>query len=229
MLDFLQLLDVFKKRGVSFVSVSQRFDTSTPMGEVTLNILLTFAQFERQMTAERTRDKMRAARRRGRWTGGMPPLGYDVVPEGGRLVVNKVEAETVKSIFELYLEKGSILAVVQELRQRKWGRKTWTTRDGKVRIGRPWNNVDLHRLLTDPIYIGLQKLGAETFKGEHPAIVTKAVFDRGQRLLADNRGSSGASHRNRHGALLRGILRCAACDSSMTHMFNQNRHGRTYR
>ena len=98
MLDFLQMLDLFKKRGVSFVSVSQRFDTSTPMGEVTLNILLTFAQFERQMTAERTRDKMRAARRRGRWTGGMPPLGYDVVPEGGRLVVNKEEASAVVSI-----------------------------------------------------------------------------------------------------------------------------------
>jgi site-specific DNA recombinase len=229
MLDFLQMLDLFKKRGVSFVSVSQRFDTSTPMGEVTLNILLTFAQFERQMTAERTRDKMRAARRRGRWTGGMPPLGYDVVPEGGRLVVNKDEADAVIAIFELYLEKSSLLAVVHELHQRGWRRKSWTTRDGRVRLGRPWNNVDLHRLLTDPIYIGRQKLGNETFKGEHPAIVTKAVFDQVQRLLEGNRRNSGASHRNRHGALLRGILRCASCDSAMTHMFNKNRHGRTYR
>jgi site-specific DNA recombinase len=229
MLDFLQMLDFFKKRGVSFVSVSQRFDTSTPMGEVTLNILLTFAQFERQMTAERTRDKMRAARRRGRWTGGMPPLGYDVVPEGGRIVVNKDEAATVISIFELYLEYGSLLAVAQELRQRGERRKTWTTRDGRVRVGREFNNVDVHRLLTDPIYIGMQKLGGETFKGEHPAIVTKKVFDQVQRLLDANRRNSGASHRNRHGALLRGILRCAACDSSMTHMFNRNRHGRDYR
>jgi site-specific DNA recombinase len=223
MLDFLQMLDFFKKRGVSFVSVSQRFDTSTPMGEVTLNILLTFAQFERQMTAERTRDKMRAARRRGRWTGGMPPLGYDVAPEGGRLLVNKDEAETVRAIFQLYLEKASLLAVVQVLRKRLWGRKTWTTRDGKVRGGRPWNNVDLHRLLTDPIYIGRQKLGNETFDGEHDAIVTKKVFDQVQRILAENNRTAGASHRNRHGALLRGILRCAACDSAMTHTFTTHR------
>ncbi len=229
MLDFLQMLDLFKKRGVSFVSVSQRFDTSTPMGEVTLNILLTFAQFERQMTAERTRDKMRAARRRGRWTGGMPPLGYDVVPEGGKLVVNKDEAAAVVSIFELYLEMGSLLAVAQELRIRGRTRKTWTTRGGSVRVGREFNAVDLHRLLTDVIYIGRQKLGDETFDGEHDAIVTKKAFDQVQRMLDANRRNSGASHRNRHGALLRGILRCAACDSAMTHTFNRNRHGRDYR
>ena len=127
MLDFLQLLDFFKKRGVSFVSVSQRFDTSTPMGEVTLNILLTFAQFERQMTAERTRDKMRAARKRGRWTGGMPPLGYDVAPEGGRLTINRDEADQVRAIFDLYLEHRALLPVAQELARRGWRRKTWTT------------------------------------------------------------------------------------------------------
>jgi len=228
MLDFLQMLDLFKKRGVSFVSVSQRFDTSTPMGEVTLNILLTFAQFERQMTAERTRDKMHAARRRGRWTGGMPPLGYDVAPEGGRLVVNKDEAATVESIFQLYLEKESLVAVVQELRRRGDRRKTWTTRDGRVREGREWNVADLQRLLRDPICIGRQKLGGETFKGEHPAIIPKATFDRVQRILDGNRRTSGASHRNRHGALLRGTLRCAACDAAMSHCYT-TRRGRSYR
>lgn len=228
MLDFLQLLDVFKKRGVSFVSVSQRFDTSTPMGEVTLNILLTFAQFERQMTAERTRDKMRAARRRGRWTGGMPPLGYDLVPEGGKITVNKDEADQVRAIFDMYIEKGSLLAVVQELSRRGWRRKSWTTRDGKARVGRVFNNVDVHRLLTDPLYAGMQKLGSETFKGEHPAIITKKAFDQVHRLLDENRRNSGAAHRNRHGALLRGILRCAACDSSMTHAFTQ-RNGKAFR
>ena len=184
---------------------------------------------ERQMTAERTRDKMRAARRRGRWTGGMPPLGYDVIPEGGRIVVNEDEAATVVSIFELYLEKGSLLAVAQELRIRGRTRKTWTTREGNVRVGREFNNVDVHRLLTDVIYIGRQKLGDETFDGEHDAIVTKRLFDQVQRMLDANRRNSGASHRNRHGALLRGILRCAACDSAMTHTFNRNRHGRDYR
>lgn len=229
MLDFLQMLDFFKKRGVSFVSVSQRFDTSTPMGEVTLNILLTFAQFERQMTAERTRDKMRAARRRGRWTGGMPPFGYDVVPEGGKLAINEDEADQVRAIFDLYLERTSLLGVVEELTRRGWRRKSWTTKDGKVRVGRPWNAVDLQRLLRDPIYIGKQKLGDETFKGEHQPIVPRATFDNVQRLLDDNRRTSGASQRNRHGALLRGILRCAACDAAMTHVFGAERNGRTHR
>ncbi len=108
MLDFLQLLDFFKRHGVSFVSVSQRFDTSSPVGEMTLNILLSFAQFERQIIAERTRDKIRAARRRGQWTGGRPPLGYDTTPEGGRIVINRDEAQQVRAIFDLYIELGSI-------------------------------------------------------------------------------------------------------------------------
>jgi len=229
LIDFLRIHEDLERWGVGLVSVTEHMNTTTPHGRMMVNVLLSFAQYERELIGERTRDKMSAARKLGRWTGGMPPLGYDVAPEGGRITVNQDEAGQVREIFALYIEKGSLLAVVQELRHRGWRRKTWTTRDGKVRVGREFNNVDLHRLLTDPIYIGLQKLGAETFKGEHPAIVTKGVFDRVQRLLADNRRSSGASHRNRHGALLRGILRCAACDSSMTHVFNNNRHGRTYR
>jgi site-specific DNA recombinase len=227
--DFVNLHRLLAKYSVEIVSVTEPIDTRTPMGRAFVNILVSFGQMEREQTAERTRDKMSAARRRGKWTGGMPPLGYDVVPEGGRLVVNKDEAAAVKEVFELYLEKTSLLAVVQDLWMRGWRRKSWTTRDGRVRVGREFNAVDLHRLITNPLYAGMQKLGDETFKGEHPAIITKAVFDRVQRLLDANRRNSGASHRNRHGALLRGILRCSACDSAMTHMFNKNRHGRDYR
>ena len=117
---------------------------------------------------------------------------------------------------------------MERLGLREDARQTWTTRDGKVRVGREFNNVDLHRMLTDPLYAGMQKLGNETFKGDHPAIVSKSVFDRVQRLLTDNRRNSGASHRNRHGALLRGILRCAGCDSSMTHAFTERR-GKSFR
>jgi site-specific DNA recombinase len=228
MLDFLQMLDLFKKRGVSFVSVSQRFDTSTPVGEMTLNILLSFAQFERQIIGERTRDKIHAARRRGRWTGGFVPLGFDLAPEGGRLVLNIDEAGQVRAIYDLYHEQRSLLAVAQELDRRGWRRKSWMTRDGRAREGRPFNVVDVQRVLTDPRYVGLQTLGDETFPGEHPAIISKAVFNRVQKILAENRRTSGASHRNRHGALLRGILRCAACDAAMTHAFTERR-GKAYR
>ncbi len=228
MLDFLQMLEIFRKRRVSFVSVSQRFDTSTPVGEMTLNILLSFAQFERQIIAERTRDKMRAARRRGRWTGGMPPLGFDVTPEGGRIVVNRDEAEQVKAIFAMYVETPSLITVSQELNRRGCLRKSWTTKDGNRRQGKAWDRINLRLLLTNPLYAGRQRLGDETFRGEHPAIVPKALFDKVQRLMAENRGNGGSGARNQHGALLRGLLRCTACGTAMVHAPSKA-HGRLYR
>ena len=100
--DFVQIMARFDKHGVAFAAVTQQFDTSTPVGRLTLNLLTCFAQFERETIAERTRDKVHAARRRGRWTGGPPPLGYDVVPEGGRIVVNEKEAKRVRRIFALH-------------------------------------------------------------------------------------------------------------------------------
>ena len=226
MLDFLKLLDLFKRHGVSFVSVSQRFDTSTPVGEMTLNMLLSFAQFERQIIAERTRDKVRAARRRGRWTGGRPVLGYDVVDS--RLAVNKDEVPQVKAIFELYVETPSLIAVVQELDRRGWRQKRWTTKTGNERGGSPWNKSSLRTLLANPLYLGKQKLGDETFGGEHKAIVTKKLFDHVQELMAGNRDTCGGTTLNGSGFLLRGLLRCSACDSAMTPHGTKSR-GRAYR
>ncbi len=208
MLDFLTMLDLFRRQDIAFVSVTQQFDTSTPVGEMTLNILLSFAQFERKLISERTRDKMSAARRRGKWTGGPPPLGYDVAPEGGRLVVNGEEAEQVRAIFDLYIEKRSLIAVAQELNRRGWRRKSWTTKDGRRREGKSWDKASVHQTVSDPIYAGLQKLRGETFRGQHAAIVPKALFEKAQRILAENRRSAGATHRNQTGALLRGF--CAA-------------------
>jgi site-specific DNA recombinase len=221
MLDFLQLLDLFKKKNVSFVSVSQRFDTSTPVGEMTLNILLSFAQFERQIIAERTRDKIHAARRRGRWTGGQPILGYDT-PDG-KLLVNRDEAEQVKTIFDLYLEHRSLLAVVTELNRRGWRRKSWTTKTGHARVRTAWDKANLLVVLRNPLYAGMQKLARETFKGDHPAIVTKDVFRRVQAILDGNGRTRGAGSRNRHGALLRGLLHCASCGTAMVHTWTRRR------
>ena len=226
MLDFLQILDFFKRHGVSFVSVSQRFDTSTPVGEMTLNVLLSFAQFERQIIAERTRDKIHAARRRGRWTGGAPPLGYDVVDR--KLVINKDEAPIVRQVFELYAETPSLVKVAQELNRRGWRRKSWKTRDGKRRKGGTWNRVSLKRFLNDPAYIGRVKLKDETFPGEHRGIVPNALFKKVQGLLAENRRTGGASARNTSGALLRGLLRCSTCDATMHHTAAKS-HGKAYR
>jgi site-specific DNA recombinase len=228
LVDFGRIHEFLEKRGVALVSVTESINTKSPHGRMMVNVLLSFAQYERELIGERTKDKLAGARRRGKWTGGTPPLGFDTVPEGGRLVVNADEAEQVRDIFNLYVELGSLMKVVEALRSRGWCKKSWTTRDGKRHEGGPWDRVSLRRLLTDPLVIGKQKLSDEVFDGEHQAIVPKALFQRVQDLLEDNRSNGGASHRNRHGALLRSILRCPACDSAMIHAPTK-KGGRLYR
>ncbi|MBI4162006.1 MAG: recombinase family protein [Acidobacteria bacterium] len=228
LLDFARLAEFFEAHGASVVSITQQLDTSSSMGRLTLNMLLSFAQFEREMVSDRTRDKMRAARRRGKWTGGMPPLGYDVAPEGGKLVVNEGEADQVRAIFRLYAERGSLVAVSQELGRKGSRRKSWKTRDGRLREGKPWDPANLRRVIRDPVYVGKMKLGDEVFPGEHEAVVPRGLFERVQFLLRENRRTGGAAARNRNGALLRGLLRCKSCDSGMIHTWTRNRH-RLYR
>jgi len=228
MLDFLQLLDSFKRHGVSFVSVSQRFDTSTPVGQMTLNILLSFAEFERQLISERTRDKVAAARRKGRFTGGCPVLGFDLDPKGGRLLVNESEAELVREIFRLFLEKQSLLQVVADLNGRRWTLKQWRTKAGKLYGGGQFNKCTLRRLLTNYLYIGKVNFEGKVYEGEHQAVVAPETFRQVQQILEENRRDGGAAHRNRHGALLRGILRCAACNAPMT-FAPTKKGGRVYR
>ncbi len=226
--DFVRIHEFLERRGVALASVAESINSGTAHGKMLIGILATFAEYERSLARARTKEKIAGARRRGRWTGGMPPLGYDVVPEGGRLVVNKDEAEQVKAIFELYAEKGSLVATAEELNHRGWRRKSWTTKTGIARHGKPWDRVNLHRLLADPLYAGLQKLGGEVFPGEHPAIVPKALFQRVHDLLVANGANGGAGSRNQHGALLRGLLRCSACDAAMTHAWTR-KGGKLYR
>ena len=133
--DFAKLVDVFDRHGVSFVAVTQQFNTTTSMGRLTLNILLSFAQFEREVTGERIRDKIAASKRKGMWMGGVPPLGYDV--ENRRLVPNEREARLIRHIFQRFVELGSSTALFNELKLQGVTSKAWTTQDGKVREGKP--------------------------------------------------------------------------------------------
>ena len=127
LLDFARLIDVFDQHNVSFVSVTQQFNTATSMGRLVLNVLLSFAQFEREIISERTSDKMCAARRKGKWLGGPPILGYDVDREKHRLIINPEEAEMVRELFDQYLQRRSLLAVVQEVNHRGWTTKSYET------------------------------------------------------------------------------------------------------
>src|SRR5271168_3576673 len=180
LLDFAKMMDVFEQHGASFVAVTQQLNSATSMGRLLLNVLLSFAQFEREIIGERTRDKIAAARRKGKWSGGMPLLGYDVDPKGSKLVVNEAEAVRVRGIFELYLQHQALIPVVQELAQRGWLNKRWTTRKGQERGGKPFTKTALHRLLSNPLYSGRVKYKRERHAGEQAALVDPAVFDRVQ-------------------------------------------------
>ena len=229
LLDFARIMETFEKHRAWFVSVTQQFNTTTSMGRLTLNVLLSFAQFEREIISERTRDKIAAARRKGKWSGGKPILGYDLDPRGGRLLVNEEEAARVRAIYELYLEHQSLIETVKALDQRGWATKRWTTKKGHERGGRPFNKNSLFHLLTNVLYLGKVTLKKEVFNGEHPAIVGVEVFQRVQALLHRN-GLSGGKHvRNRFGALLKGLIHCVPCGCAMVHTHTLKNGTKRYR
>jgi site-specific DNA recombinase len=216
LLDFAAMMQTFEKHKVSFVSVTQQFNTATSMGRLILNVLLSFAQFEREIISERTRDKIAATRRKGKWAGGHPILGYDVDPQGFRLVVNAEEAERVRAIFKLYVQHEALMPVVQELERRGWLNKRWTTRKGHERGGKPFTKTSLYKLLTNVAYVGKVRYKDEVHDGEHAAIVDAAIWQRVQALLERNGRTGGAPVRNKFGALLKGIIRCVPCHCAMT-------------
>jgi site-specific DNA recombinase len=220
LMDFARLMALFDRKGVSFVSVTQQFNTTHSMGRLTLNILLSFAQFEREIISERTRDKIASARRKGKYQHGKPILGYDFVPApapftGRRLVVNTTEAERVRRIFELYLEAGSILRVADECNSRGWTTKSWTTTAGRTVGNREFDKTIISRLLRNPLYVGKVPHNGAVYDGEHEAIIEEDLFRRvqAQLKLAGERG--GASVKNSTGALLGGLVRCKGCGCAM--------------
>jgi site-specific DNA recombinase len=216
LLDFARMMQVFDNQRVSFVSVTQQFNTATSMGRLILNVLLSFAQFEREIISERTRDKMAATRRKGKWSGGLPVLGFDIDPQGYRLILNEDEAVQVRAIFALYLEHQALLPVVQELQRRGWTNKRWTTRAGRQCGGQPFSKTSLQRLLTNVVYAGKVRYKEEVHDGEQPALIDAATFQRVQSMLLRNGRTGGAPVRNQFGAILKGLLRCVPCGCSMT-------------
>ncbi len=229
LLDFGRIMEALEKHGVSFVSVTQQFNTTSSMGRLTLNILLSFAQFEREIISERTRDKIAATRRKGKWSGGKPILGYDLDPRGCRLIVNEHEAARVRAIFELYLEHESLISTIRVLDKRGWTNKQWTTRKGHVAGGLPFNKHSLNSLLTNILYRGKITYKDELYDGEHPAIVDEEIFRRAGELLKRNGATGGKYVRNRYGALLKGLIRCAPCGSAMVHTHTHKNGKRRYR
>jgi site-specific DNA recombinase len=187
--DFAKLVELFDAQGVSFVSVTQQFNTTTSMGRLTLNVLLSFAQFEREVTSERIRDKIAASKRKGLWVGGPLPLGYEI--NGGKIAIVEDEAERVRLIYRRYLELSGVNALVRDLKDKNIRTKIRLRATGATRGGIPFERGSLFYLLRNRFYIGEVKYKGDILPGEQPAIMDRQLFDAVQQKLTDQ-----WSHRN---------------------------------
>ena len=179
--DFARMVELFDAQGVSFVAVTQQFNTTTSMGRLTLNVLLSFAQFEREVIGERIRDKVAASKRKGIWMGGSVPIGYDVRER--KLLVNETEAKTVRHIFERYLELGSVRLLKRDLDGRRIVSASRVSRKGNTRGSKSFSRGALYNLLSNPIYVGEIRHRKERHPGQHEAVVSRELWERVQLQL----------------------------------------------
>ena len=184
LMDFAKIIEAFDQKGVTFVSVTQQFNTTTSMGRLTLNVLLSFAQFEREVTGERIRDKVAASKKKGMWMGGPVPLGYDLADR--KLVINQKEAKIIQEIFEQYLRLGSVAELKKYLERRRIRTKVRTSADGGVFGGKHYSRGALYKLLNNRLYIGQIAHRGETYAGQHPAIISEELWKKVSALLAAN-------------------------------------------
>ncbi len=218
--DFYSLWDLFEAHDVTFVSATQQFDTSNAMGKLMLNVLLSFAQFERENTSEKTKDKMRQRARLGKWHGGWVPFGYDYNKKTKKLVINKKEAQAIKTIFERFVE-GSKLSEIANLINSQ-GIRTKTriikTKNGKVKnTGEHRFDEDfINRLISNVAYKGVVAFADEEFKGEHDAIVSADIWEKANKLLKPTTPRKGEYIKDEHIHLLKGLAKCGECDTILT-------------
>lgn len=219
--DFSKLIDVFEKHNVSFVSVTQQFNTTTSMGRLVLNVLLSFAQFEREVTGERIRDKLAASKRKGMWMGGVPPLGYDIVNH--KLIVNDEQAEIIRFVFARFLITRSITAVTLEAREKNYRTRTHTSRRGNTREGRLLDKGFIYRIITNPVYLGVITHKGEWHQGQHAPIISREAWEQVRAIMSTNYTVRGNHNKRKTSAALLGLIRCGGCNSGMTATATQRR------
>ena len=201
--DFAKIVDLFDAHGVTFVSVTQQFNTTTSMGRLTLNILLSFAQFEREVTGERIRDKLAASKAKGMWMGGVPPLGYDV--QDRKLIINEPEAALVRDIFTRYAEHGSAAQLVRELQIEGHTTKAWVTQGGRHRQGRTIDQQCLFSMMRNRLYLGEITNHGQSYLGQHQAIIGRELWDAVHAII-EKRKKGPRIHNTENPALLAGLL-----------------------
>ncbi|MEC8066450.1 MAG: recombinase family protein [Pseudomonadota bacterium] len=224
--DFAKLVEVFDAYGTSFVSVTQHFNTQDSMGRLTLNILLSFAQFEREVTGERIRDKFAASKKKGMWMGGPPPLGYDVVDR--KLIINPVEAEQVKYIFETYvLLGGSVSLVLKKLNDEGYKTKSYTSRTGQRRGGHKYGTATVKTILRNRLYIAEVHHKGTYYPGQHRPIISMELFNKAQEVLAEKATvKSKRTYAAKSDALLKGIIVCGGCHGAMSPTYTKKKDKR---
>jgi len=222
--DFARLVDVFDANHVSFVSVTQAFNTTTSMGRLTLNVLLSFAQFEREVTAERIRDKIAASKKKGMWMGGLPPLGYD--NRNKKLIVNKTEAETVRRLFSLYLEHKNVRLVKGEADRLGLRTKPRKPNNGRSRGHLPFTRGHLYKLLANPLYAGLIAHRGQHHNGQHDAIIDHETWDRVQTYMTESGVSCRTAKNTKGQQVFAGRIFDETGDNLRPH--HANKKGRRY-
>ncbi len=222
--DFARMVELFDTNKVSFVSVTQQFNTTTSMGRLTLNVLLSFAQFEREVTAERIRDKIAASKKKGMWMGGTIPIGYDT--QDKRLIINAAEAETVRTLFDLYLKLGSVSRLKEESDRRNIRTKLRGGPDGKTTGGSPFTRGNLYDVLSNTTYVGDVRHKTAIYPGQHEPIVDRSTWQTAQDILKGNAPNRGAARNGQSPHLLTGLAFDENGDRlSPTHA---NKKGRRY-
>jgi DNA invertase Pin-like site-specific DNA recombinase len=223
--DFAKMVEIFDAKGASFVSVTQQFNTTTSMGRLTLNVLLSFAQFEREVTGERIRDKIAASKKKGLWMGGLVPLGFDA--RDGELVINAAEAETVRTLFRLYRELGTVKRLKEAADRQGFVTKERRQSPGRGTGGQPFTRGHLYALLRNPIYTGQVSHKGVNYTGRHDVIIDQETFQAVQRQLTGNASSRHSATNVKAPSLLAGLVRDEAGDLLCpTHA---NKKGRRYR
>jgi DNA invertase Pin-like site-specific DNA recombinase len=223
--DFAKIVDLFDAHGVTFVSVTQQFNTTTSMGRLTLNILLSFAQFEREVTGERIRDKLAASKAKGMWMGGVPPLGYDV--QDRKLVINEPEAVLVRDIFTRYAEHGSAAQLVRELQIEGHTTKAWVTQGGRHRVGKTIDQQYLFAMMRNRLYLGEISNHGQSYPGQHQAIICREVWDAVHAIIEKRKKGPRVKH-TENPALLTGLL-YAPDGQRLLPSHTTKKNGRRYR
>lgn len=202
--DFAKLVELMDSKGVSFVSVTQQFNTTTSMGRLTLNVLLSFAQFEREVTGERIRDKIAASKKKGMWMGGMVPLGYRV--EERKLLIDEVEANKIRYIYQRYLELGSVNRLKSSLDSEECRTRRYENKAGTMKGGKLFTKGNLYNILQNPVYIGKIVHKEQSYDGEHDAIIDDRTFEKVQKLINANRYNHSNAVSAKSPSMLAGLL-----------------------